>query len=116
MVEETRGGAGREPPAADGATGRYDGPEGQRGWRLAVPRGTEARGALPMLVVLHGCLQDAADFTHAHLPDIAIDQAGIAMPDAKDFDAHVDAGAHDSANGCVHTGRVSAAGQYCNTL
>lgn len=58
-------------------TGRYDGPEGQRDWRLAVPRGVEARGALPMLVVLHGCLQDAADIARGSQLDALADSAGV---------------------------------------
>lgn len=41
-------------------TGTYEGPEGRRDWRLAVPAGRSAT-ARPVLVVLHGCLQDAAD-------------------------------------------------------
>lgn len=68
-------------PATDDSarivTGRYDGPEGQRDWRLAVPRGAEARGTLPMLVVLHGCLQDAADIARGSQLDALAKSAGV---------------------------------------
>ncbi len=41
--------------------GSYAGPAGERAYQLFVPR--EYRGqALPLLVMLHGCKQSAADF------------------------------------------------------
>ena len=41
-------------------TGEYEGPEGRRPWRLFVPGG-DATAPRAMLVMLHGCTQDAAD-------------------------------------------------------
>ena len=57
MMSETNVSA---PLAGRVVTGIYDGPEGSRPWRLYAPsaHGTEA---MPMLVMLHGCTQDAAD-------------------------------------------------------
>lgn len=39
----------------------YEGPEGTRSYRLYLPPGDSTGGARPLLVVLHGCTQDAAD-------------------------------------------------------
>lgn len=51
------------PPAPESGrvvTGEYDGHEGRRPWRLFVPQGNAATPRA-MLVMLHGCTQDAAD-------------------------------------------------------
>lgn len=48
------------PPSSRVVTGEYDGPEGRRPWRLFVPGG-DATTPRAMLVMLHGCTQDAAD-------------------------------------------------------
>jgi poly(hydroxyalkanoate) depolymerase family esterase len=42
--------------------GRFSHAAGERAYRLFVPRGAAAAGARPLLVMLHGCKQDAADF------------------------------------------------------
>lgn len=49
-----------EPLASGVVLGEYDGPEGRRPWRLFVPAG-DASTPRAMLVMLHGCTQDAAD-------------------------------------------------------
>jgi poly(hydroxyalkanoate) depolymerase family esterase len=40
----------------------YSGPAGRRGYRLFVPTGIGAGDDVPLIVMLHGCTQDAADF------------------------------------------------------
>ncbi len=57
MIESTA----PAPRAGTVVTGEYDGPEGRRPWRLYVPAGHDAAKPTTMLVVLHGCTQDAAD-------------------------------------------------------
>lgn len=61
--------AEEEPPGADGEEARvegsfeegvHDSPHGTRRYRLFVPEG--ATGPTPLLVMLHGCTQDARDF------------------------------------------------------
>jgi len=49
------------PLAGRVVTGVYDGPEGRRPWRLYVPSGHDAATPATMLVMLHGCTQNAAD-------------------------------------------------------
>lgn len=41
--------------------GRYEGPNGARSYRLWVPDGPAPEGGRPLLLMLHGCTQDAAD-------------------------------------------------------
>lgn len=67
------------PPPGDGRVveGRYAGPEGTRAWRLYVPP-THAPGrALPLLVLLHGCTQDAADIARGTRMDEAAQAGGF---------------------------------------
>lgn len=40
----------------------YSGPAGRRAYRLFVPPGIGAGDDVPLIVMLHGCTQDAADF------------------------------------------------------
>ena len=54
-------------PAGDGApagrfvTGTFTAAAGSRPWRLWVPSGYDAARPAPLVVLLHGCTQDAAD-------------------------------------------------------
>jgi poly(hydroxyalkanoate) depolymerase family esterase len=57
-------------------TGEYAGAEGTRRWRLAVPAGHRATTPRPMLVMLHGCLQDAADIARGSRLDALASEAG----------------------------------------
>lgn len=58
-------------------TGTYDGPEGRRAWRLAVPPRHDPAQPRPMLVMLHGCLQDAADIARGTRLDAIAESSGI---------------------------------------
>jgi poly(hydroxyalkanoate) depolymerase family esterase len=58
-------------------TGTYDGPEGRRDWRLAMPSGHHEPAQRPLLVMLHGCLQDAADIARGTQLDAIAASAGI---------------------------------------
>lgn len=51
----------RRPPAGSFVAGRFDGPGGERTYKLYTPRGSMRR-RLPLVVMLHGCGQTAADF------------------------------------------------------
>ena len=63
----------RTPPATAGATaaagtwasGVALGPAGARRYRLYQPPGARKSARLPLLVMLHGCRQDAAEFAHS---------------------------------------------------
>src|SRR5580765_656556 len=57
----------RRPAAAPGEwlTGAAAGPAGTRRYRLFKPAGARARAPLPLLVMLHGCDQDAASFARS---------------------------------------------------
>lgn len=55
-------------------TGSYTGPEGTRAWRLAVPAG--GGNNRPVIVMLHGCLQDAADLARGSQFDAAAERFG----------------------------------------
>ncbi|WP_310571383.1 PHB depolymerase family esterase [Gemmatimonas sp.] len=57
MIDES---SALAPLASGVVSGEYDGPEGRRPWRLFVPAG-DATTPRAMLVMLHGCTQDAAD-------------------------------------------------------
>lgn len=58
-------------------TGAYTGPLGSRAWRLAVPSSHRPTDARPMLVMLHGCLQDAADIARGTRFDEIAESAGV---------------------------------------
>jgi poly(hydroxyalkanoate) depolymerase family esterase len=64
-------------PAARIVTGEYVGPFGTRRWRLAVPSVHTARTPRPMLVMLHGCLQDAADIARGTQLDAVAEREGL---------------------------------------
>ena len=82
-VPMTQGVPSPPSPASDGRVveGRYDGPEGTRSYRLYLPtahaEGRPAGRALPMLVLLHGCLQDAADIARGTQMDQAAEAGGF---------------------------------------
>jgi len=68
------------PPAARQGRvvdGRYAGPEGTRAWRLYVPSAHAPGRALPLLVLLHGCTQDAADIARGTRMDEAAEAGGF---------------------------------------
>jgi poly(hydroxyalkanoate) depolymerase family esterase len=50
---------------ADWIAGRVLGPAGARRYRLYQPPGASRSARLPLLVMLHGCGQDAASFAHS---------------------------------------------------
>lgn len=55
--------AERRPAVRDTLVeGRYRGPSGSRRYRLQIPEGPAPEGGRPLVVMLHGCTQDAADF------------------------------------------------------
>lgn len=58
-------------------TGEYTGPEGTRRWRLAMPAAHRRDTPRPMLVMLHGCLQDAADIARGTRFDDVAEAEGI---------------------------------------
>ena len=64
-------------PAGQVVEGRYSGPEGTRAWRLYVPGGGSPSRARPLLVLLHGCLQDPADLARGTRMDAAADAGGF---------------------------------------
>lgn len=65
-ARSARGGAGSRAPRTEVApmrAGRHAGAGGIRHWKLHVPEAAEAgRGRRPLVVMLHGCQQDADDF------------------------------------------------------
>lgn len=56
-------------------TGRHEGPHGSRNWRLALPAEQGLAGR-PVVVMLHGCLQDAADIARGSRFDLLATQVG----------------------------------------
>jgi poly(hydroxyalkanoate) depolymerase family esterase len=64
-------------PAGQVVEGRYTGPEGTRPWRLYVPGGGSPSRPRPLLVLLHGCLQDPADLARGTRMDAAADAGGF---------------------------------------
>jgi poly(hydroxyalkanoate) depolymerase family esterase len=64
-------------PAGQVVEGRYTGPEGTRAWRLYVPGGAAPARARPLLVLLHGCLQDPADLARGTRMDAAAEAGGF---------------------------------------
>ncbi len=57
--------------------GSYAGPEGRRLWRLFVP--ASAAKPATMLVLLHGCLQDAADIAAGSRMDVVAAERGFVV-------------------------------------
>ena len=57
--------------------GRYAGAEGTRAWRLFVP--ARVKTPVTMLVLLHGCLQDAADITAGSRMDVLAAEDGFVV-------------------------------------
>lgn len=49
-------------PTGEFREGVHRGEHGTRNYRLYVPSGASSGGARPLIVMLHGCTQDAADF------------------------------------------------------
>jgi poly(hydroxyalkanoate) depolymerase family esterase len=58
-------------------TGTFTGAEGTRAWRLAVPSRHDRAQSRAMLVMLHGCLQDAADIARGTRFDDIAEAEGI---------------------------------------
>ncbi|WP_158514828.1 extracellular catalytic domain type 1 short-chain-length polyhydroxyalkanoate depolymerase [Gemmatimonas phototrophica] len=56
-------------------TGRHTGPHGSRAWRLVLPT-APASTPRPLVVMLHGCLQDAADIARGSGFDAVAEQGG----------------------------------------
>jgi poly(hydroxyalkanoate) depolymerase family esterase len=69
------------PPLAPAspAAGGMERLEGSRPAYLHVPRGLTPGTAVPLLVMLHGCTQDAASFAHATRMNAAADRHGFAV-------------------------------------
>lgn len=65
------------PPAGRVVTGRYEGPAGARAWRLYVPSAHGDGTARPLLVLLHGCTQDAADLARGTRMDAVAEEQGF---------------------------------------
>lgn len=57
-------------------TGHYADVHGARGWRLYTPSGDPPPVGRPLVVMLHGCTQDAADFAAGTRADAAGERAG----------------------------------------
>lgn len=57
-------------------TGTHHGPHGTRAWRLVVPDGSTT-APRPLLVMLHGCLQNAADIARGSNLDAVAEREGI---------------------------------------
>jgi poly(hydroxyalkanoate) depolymerase family esterase len=58
----------------------YDGPEGTRRYRLAVPAGLDPARPAPLLVMLHGCTQDPDDFAAGtRMDSLAADRGVIVV-------------------------------------
>lgn len=74
-------GSAMDPAVMDGVEGevirdRYAGPHGEREYRLFLPE--ESEGA-PLLVMLHGCTQDAEDLARGTRMDELAGRRGIAV-------------------------------------
>lgn len=54
--------AGQAPTGGGFLEATHAGPAGARAYRLFVPGGYDGKAAVPLLVMLHGCTQSAADF------------------------------------------------------
>jgi poly(hydroxyalkanoate) depolymerase family esterase len=81
-VPATRAGPATAGSAASGGqgrvlTGEYRGPEGARPWRLYVPGAYAERKPLMLVVLLHGCLQDAADIARGSRMDVVAEAEGF---------------------------------------
>lgn len=71
-------------PATAGAQarveqGRFTSPAGARAYRLALPAARDAARPAPLLVMLHGCLQDAADVARGTRLDEQATALGFAV-------------------------------------
>ena len=79
--EPTSGGAGAPPEAAQPAgrvvTGQYAGPEGTRAYRLYVPASWSAGRRMPLVVMLHGCTQNADDIARGTRLDARAERDGF---------------------------------------
>lgn len=70
--------AERQPPVVGRVvTGRYDGVEGTRAWRLYVPSRYDAARPPMMVVLLHGCTQNADDVARGSQMDLAAEERGV---------------------------------------
>ena len=70
---------GPEAPIAPGARvvrGMLESRHGARDWRLYVPSAAAAGAPLPLVVMLHGCTQDADDFARGTRMDAVAEAAG----------------------------------------
>ena len=57
----------------------FAGPGGTRAYKLFVPGGRSPRERLPLLVMLHGCTQDPADFAAGTRMNEIADSAGVVV-------------------------------------
>jgi poly(hydroxyalkanoate) depolymerase family esterase len=66
---------GTTPSPGGVVSGAFKGPEGERAWRLYVP--THAAAPRTLLVLLHGCLQTAADIAAGSRMDAVAEEQGF---------------------------------------
>lgn len=59
--------------------GQFTSPAGSRAYRLALPAARDASRSAPLLVMLHGCLQDAADVARGTRLDARATALGFAV-------------------------------------
>ena len=69
--------AAQQPPRV--VEGRFESAHGARPFRLALPAGHDPSRGAPLLVMLHGCLQDAADVARGTRLDEQGTAAGFAV-------------------------------------
>lgn len=77
--------------AQTGAPGEwhtYDGEGGTRRYRLHVPPGVDPSSPAPLVVMLHGCTQDADDFARGTRFDALADSAGVIVAWPEQTAAH----------------------------
>jgi poly(hydroxyalkanoate) depolymerase family esterase len=66
-----------DAPGARIISDTFTGRHGSRRWRLAMPSAHTAEVPRPMLVMLHGCLQDAEDIARGTALDVVAEAQGI---------------------------------------
>jgi len=70
------GGAGGVPDSGSFVSRTYQGPEGERHYKLFVPAGHDPRRPAPLIVYLHGCTQDPDDAARGTRLNAAAGEAG----------------------------------------
>jgi poly(hydroxyalkanoate) depolymerase family esterase len=67
------------PPAGRVEWATYAGAAGSRRYRLYFPAGYDASAPAPLLLMLHGCTQDAEDFARGTRMDQVADENGVVL-------------------------------------